>query len=169
MAIQWTNALTRKLTAIGLVLLMAGCTSSLEKVTDKNAPTMKTVYKQYTGVGDENKIIERHAELLKRPALTEPDLQLGLPPYPKRLDHLYPRLPNPDLFMYVRPHAVGVTGAPIPAYITRFSMYERQPYALPGETLEAAKISNDYQLKVAEEHRVAEEKARKKNKKKGGE
>lgn len=162
MVTRWINSICFGMSALVTPILMSGCTSSLDKVTDKNAPTMKTIYKQYTGVGDENKLAERHAELLKRPAITEPDLQLGLPPYPERLDHLYPRLPNPDLFMYVRPHAVGATGAPIPAYITRFSMYERQPYALPGETLDAAKISNDYQLKVIEEHRIAEEKARKK-------
>lgn len=142
------------LCALGL----SGCASKLEDVTNPNAPTMKEVYEDYTG-SDKTEIAERQAVLLQRPALEPVDQQLGLPPYPERLDHLYPRLPNPDLFMYVRPHAVGITGAPIPAYITRFSMYERQPYALPGETLDAAKIVSDFQVKKINERNEAAEKA----------
>ncbi len=118
------------------VSALLACTSSLEKVTDEGAPTMEEVYDRFTGP-NKRSIEVRGQALLSRPAMPDCDQQLGFPPYPEQLDHLYPRLPNPDLFMYVRPHAVGDSGAPIPAYITRFSMYERQPYALPGETLDA--------------------------------
>jgi len=141
------------------VLLVTGCASKLDDVTNPNAPTMKQVYEDYTGSNQEQ-IAQRQAILMQRPAVEPADQQLGLPPYPERLDHLYPRLPNPDLFMYVRPHAVGVTGAPVPAYITRFSMYERQPYALPGETLDAAKIVSDYQVKKINEQNQAVKKAK---------
>jgi len=127
------------------LFFLAGCASHLDDVVDPNAPTMKTVYENYTGV-DQERITERQAVLMQRPAVEPADLQVGLPPHPERLDHLYPRLPNPDLFMYVRPHVLGISGAPVPAYLTRFSMYERQPYALPGETLDAAKILSDYQV-----------------------
>jgi conjugative transfer region lipoprotein (TIGR03751 family) len=115
---------------------------------------MKAVYDDYTG-SNSQALAERHTELLQRPALEPAVQQLGFPPSPEQLDHLYPRLPNPDLFMYVRPHAVGTSGAPIPAYITRFSMYERQPYALPGETLEAAKVKTDFQMKKHAEQKAA--------------
>ena len=141
-----------------LSAILSGCASKLEDVTNPNAPTMKEVYEDYTG-SNQAEITERQAVLLQRPAVEPADLQLGLPPYPERLDHLYPRLPNPDLFMYVRPHAVGITGAPIPAYITRFSMYERQPYALPGETLDAAKIVSNFQVKKINERKETAEKA----------
>lgn len=151
--------LINSISAIALCALgLSGCASKLEDVTNPNAPTMKEVYEDYTG-SNQAEIAERQAVLLQRPALEPVDQQLGLPPYPERLDHLYPRLPNPDLFMYVRPHAVGITGAPIPAYITRFSMYERQPYALPGETLDAAKIVSDFQVKKITERKDAAEKA----------
>ncbi len=141
------------------VLLVTGCASKLDDVTNPNAPTMKQVYEDYTGSNQEQ-IAQRQAILMQRPAVEPADQQLSLPPYPERLDHLYPRLPNPDLFMYVRPHAVGVTGAPVPAYITRFSMYERQPYALPGETLDAAKIVSDYQVKKINAQNQAAKKAK---------
>lgn len=134
------------LSSLFTALLCSGCASNLDDVTNPDAPNMKAVYEDYTG-SNSQAIAERHAELMQRPALEPAIQQIGLPPYPEQLDHLYPRLPNPDLFMYVRPHAVGTSGAPIPAYITRFSMYERQPYALPGETLEAAKVMTDFQIK----------------------
>jgi conjugative transfer region lipoprotein (TIGR03751 family) len=152
----------RLINSVGVIALciasLSGCASKLEDVTNPNAPTMKDVYEDYTG-SNKSEIAERQAVLMQRPALEVVDQQLGLPPYPERLDHLYPRLPNPDLFMYVRPHAVGITGAPVPAYITRFSMYERQPYALPGETLDAAKIVSDFKVKKIEERKAAAEKA----------
>jgi len=144
---------------LGIIFLM-GCASKLDDVTNPNAPTMKQVYEDYTG-SNQSAIADRQALLTQRPAVEPVDLQLGLPPYPERLDHLYPRLPNPDLFMYVRPHAVGVTGAPVPAYITRVSMYERQPYALPGETLDAARIITDHKIKVIVDK--ADQKAKKNN------
>lgn len=142
------------------IICLSGCASKLDDVTNPNAPTMKQVYEDYTG-SNQTAIADRQALLMQRPAVEPVDLQLGLPPYPERLDHLYPRLPNPDLFMYVRPHAVGVTGAPVPAYITRFSMYERQPYALPGETLDAARIITDHKIKVIVDK--ADQKAKKNN------
>lgn len=144
-----------KLCVLVLTLAVTGCASSLKDVADPNAPTMKDIYQEYTST-DDQQMLERQTTLQRRPAMHEPDLQLGLPPYPERLDHLYPRLPNPDLFMYVRPHAVGVSGAPIPAYITRFTMYERQPYALPGETLESLRTDNTYRTDViAEQQELA--------------
>ena len=153
MLIAWIN----RIFAIFIIVLCTGCASSLEGVTNPDAPNMKQVYEDYTGTNTEQ-LDKRQAELLQRPALHDDDLQLELPPYPARLDHLYPRLPNPDLFMYVRPHAVGLTGAPIPAYITRFSMYDRQPYALPGETLDAAKIVTDHRVKKIKEREDAQKK-----------
>lgn len=155
MLTHWIN-----LPLVLAVIFLSGCASKLDDVTNPNAPTMKQVYEDYTG-SNQTEIADRQALLMQRPAVEPVDQQLGLPPYPERLDHLYPRLPNPDLFMYVRPHAVGVTGAPIPAYITRFSMYERQPYALPGETLDAAGIITDHKIKVITDK--AEQEANKNN------
>jgi len=50
------------------------------------------------------------------------------------LEHLFPRLPNPTLVMYVYPH-ISTSGVPVPGYSTAFPMYEQAvEYALPGET-----------------------------------
>lgn len=50
------------------------------------------------------------------------------------LNHLFPRLSNPTLVMYIYPH-ISSSGVPVPGYSTAFSMYEKAvEYALPGET-----------------------------------
>jgi conjugative transfer region lipoprotein (TIGR03751 family) len=48
----------------------------------------------------------------------------------------FPRLPNPDLVMYVFAHLAGSDAVPIPGYATVFSLYQRVQYALPGERTE---------------------------------
>ena len=44
----------------------------------------------------------------------------------------FPRLPNPELVLYVFPH-FSPKGRPIPGYTTSFLLYEKDEYALPGE------------------------------------
>ncbi len=48
------------------------------------------------------------------------------------IDLTFPRLPNPELVLYVFPH-FSPKGRPIPGYSTSFMLYEKDAYALPGE------------------------------------
>ncbi|MDF5783533.1 TIGR03751 family conjugal transfer lipoprotein [Klebsiella pneumoniae] len=48
----------------------------------------------------------------------------------------FPRLPNPDLVMYVFPH-MTVGNVPVPGYSTVFPFYSQVQYALPGERVGA--------------------------------
>lgn len=43
--------------------------------------------------------------------------------------NLFPRLPNPDVVLYVLPHQSGAL--PVPGYSTVFPLYERVHYAAP--------------------------------------
>lgn len=52
------------------------------------------------------------------------------------LEHTFPRLANPTLVMTIYPHLAGPTGAPVPGYLTRFTLYDQVEYALPGEVLD---------------------------------
>ena len=52
-------------------------------------------------------------------------------------DLLFPRHENPTLVMYVHPHLAGAEGMPVPGYTTALTLYERTPFALPGEGVEA--------------------------------
>lgn len=53
------------------------------------------------------------------------------------IQQLFPRLPNPDMVIYIYPHMAGNEPAPVPGYSSVFSFYSRVQYALPGERLEA--------------------------------
>ena len=49
------------------------------------------------------------------------------------LELLFPRLPNPDVFIYVPAHLATELRVPVPGYTTAVPLYDRVEYALPGE------------------------------------
>lgn len=49
------------------------------------------------------------------------------------LDAVFPRLPNPDVLVYVYPHVATPLGVGVPGYVTAMPMFPRPEYALPGE------------------------------------
>ena len=49
------------------------------------------------------------------------------------LEALFPRLPNPDLVIYVYPHLATRSRVPVPGYSTVMPLYEQVQYRLPGE------------------------------------
>lgn len=53
------------------------------------------------------------------------------------IQQVFPRLPNPDMVIYVYPHMSGNAPAPVPGYSSVFPFYSRVQYALPGERTEA--------------------------------
>ena len=50
------------------------------------------------------------------------------------LELLFPRLPNPDIYIHILPHLATESRVPVPGYTTAVPLYERVEYALPGET-----------------------------------
>ena len=51
------------------------------------------------------------------------------------LEMLFPRLPNPDVLIYVYPHLATEARVPVPGYTTAVPLYERVEYAMPGEAV----------------------------------
>ncbi len=49
------------------------------------------------------------------------------------LKQLFPRLPNPDIIVYVTPHLATHNRVPIPGYTTALPLYDQVHYAMPGE------------------------------------
>ena len=49
------------------------------------------------------------------------------------LEFLFPRLPNPDVYIHVLPHLATDARVPVPGYTTAVPLYEGVEYALPGE------------------------------------
>ena len=108
------------------VMFITGCGSIPEP---KDGRTMRDIYDQQ--MAGTTAPVERSA----RPAQ-----DVAFPQYHRytrdvktEIENLFPRLPNPTLYMYVRPHTVGIDGLPIPGYTVPFSMYERDQHAMPGE------------------------------------
>ena len=56
------------------------------------------------------------------------------------LEFLFPRLPNPDIYIYVAPHLATDDRVPVPGYTTAVPLYERVEYALPGELARAVRL-----------------------------
>ena len=112
-------------------LLIAGCAGkSKDELLPQNGPTMKEVYD-----GHFNKT-RQHDDPSQEVGSRRAGIDPGLTGYTRdaanEVENLFPRLPNPDLVMYVYPHLTG-EGYPVPGYSTTFPLYERVEYALPGE------------------------------------
>lgn len=52
---------------------------------------------------------------------------------------LFPRLPNPDISLFIYPHLATKNEVPIPGYATVIPLYAQVEYALPGESLTRTK------------------------------
>ena len=55
------------------------------------------------------------------------------------LELLFPRLPNPDIYIHVLPHLATDERVPVPGYTTAVPLHGRVEYALPGELEQAAR------------------------------
>ncbi|MFT0140837.1 TIGR03751 family conjugal transfer lipoprotein [Alcanivoracaceae bacterium MT1] len=131
------------------VLSLGGCATSQDTLMPVDeATTMADLWRQSGQSADSaaSSTQNTHPRLqeirhtLRRPL---PDAQQGLGPYHPYARHVeneirsqFPRLPNPDLVMYVFPHLAGSPEGeqvPVPGYSTVFPLYERVQYAQPGE------------------------------------
>ena len=144
---HWTR-LTLALVAAGL----AGCASNAPSSVLAEGPRMIDLYRgtpataRTTGADQlQNDAAERRcrwwlfAWSCERP---EPDteaeaLAVDEPSYERtaanELELLFPRLPNPDIYIHVLPHLATDQRVPVPGYTTAVPLYERVEYALPGE------------------------------------
>jgi conjugative transfer region lipoprotein (TIGR03751 family) len=114
--------------------LPMGCSSTKESVLPQDGPSMKAIYEAHVAAMGAEDAAALRRELGSRPlADDERDLAGYARSAETELDTIFPRLPNPTLVMYVFPHLSGRERLPVPGYATRFSLYERDEYALPGE------------------------------------
>ncbi|EHK2736941.1 TIGR03751 family conjugal transfer lipoprotein [Salmonella enterica] len=124
--------------AMTLVMLLAGCCSK-EAILPAGGSTMLDLWQHRLGSVQQG---TQARETLRRP-LTGPERQgdrTQAESYShtqeSELSQQFPRLPNPDMVMYVFPHLADGS-APVPGYSTVFPFYTRTQYALPGERTEA--------------------------------
>lgn len=124
---------------IGAVL--SGCSTSKEEMLPPGDSTMLQLWQGEDGGGSARNAVAAR-DSLRRP-LTENESSAAVAEdrsysrtQESEISQQFPRLPNPDLVMYVFPHlADGNT--PVPGYSTVFPFYSQVQYAMPGERTEA--------------------------------
>jgi len=137
---------------------LSGCASQdKESLLPQDGPTMVQVYRAHLeGVGKTktNKTSNPLGTPIDEPVLTGDAVQtllrqqandhakatratLQAIEYTRtsenEVNQLFPRLDNPDIYMYVFPHLSTGEQLPVPGYTTIFPLYENVKYALPGE------------------------------------
>lgn len=126
---------TRWISISALLVFLAGCTSSKEEMLPHGDQTMMDIWNGKSAT--EHRVIEARQQL-RRP-LQEHEGE-SVDAYTRtaanEIRSQFPRLPNPDLVMYVYPHLAGGQQVPVPGYWTVFPFYQRVQYALPGERTE---------------------------------
>ncbi|CDH06799.1 putative lipoprotein [Xenorhabdus bovienii str. oregonense] len=118
--------------------LLAGCATSKETLLPAGEQTVLAMW-QGNQAGH---AIASARETLRRSLTVSERLRALEEPYhysrsaAQEISQQFPRLPNPDMVMYVFPHLVA-GNTPIPGYSTVFPFYQQVQYALPGERTEA--------------------------------
>ena len=98
-----------------LPLALSGCSTSKEDMLPPGDSTMLELWNDGASA--------THATNESRTTLRRPVTDS---------EQTFPRLPNPDMVMYVFPHLAG-GNTPVPGYSTVFPFYSQVQYALPGE------------------------------------
>ncbi|EHO8302284.1 TIGR03751 family conjugal transfer lipoprotein [Escherichia coli] len=131
----------RLLFVMSVALVLSGCATSKEELLPAGEQTMLELWQgKTTGGGQRHALAAR--ETLRRPLTVTEQQGMNAEAYSysrtqeSEISQQFPRLPNPDMVMYVFPHLAGGT-SPVPGYSTVFPFYSRTQYALPGERTEA--------------------------------
>jgi conjugative transfer region lipoprotein (TIGR03751 family) len=131
----WIRAAARS--ALLALPILASCASgSKEDLLPQTGPTMREVYDRHFqgGGGTAEPADGTQAPLM--PGVRAVPVPRDLDGYSRspanEINSQFPRLPNPDLVLYVFPH-MSESGYPVPGYSTVIPLWETVEYALPGE------------------------------------
>ena len=114
---------------------LTGCSlmGGKDTILPQDGPSMKAVYESHFQQSRQRQHSGRERMEAAGPGSGDSPVAGYSRDAATEIQGLFPRLPNPALVMYVFPHLTG-TGQPVPGYATAFSMYEKDAYALPGES-----------------------------------
>ena len=138
------------ISVIGILIVLSashvltGCATRKEKILPHGDSTMLDIWNQKSISQSQNaRSLVDAREILRRPLIDSVGKNTNslYEPYTRtaenEIDSLFPRLPNPDLVMYVFPHLAGSHPTPVPGYSTVFALYDHVQYAMPGERTDA--------------------------------
>lgn len=112
------------------LLMLAGCATT--DPLPRDLPDMQTLYDAHRAGESTSDLQTARAQAVRPLHNAEADLRPWSRDSVNEIEHLFPRLPNPTLLLYIDPH-LSEAGYPVPGYTTAFPLYERVEYALPGE------------------------------------
>lgn len=125
---------------MGIILALSGsltaCSTSQHDLLPVGNATMKDIWNK--GGSNESNISayrSSNGRLIDAPHyVTKGEQQTYTRTAENEVDNLFPRLPNPDLVMYVYPHLTDSSEQmPVPGYSSVIPFYGRVQYAQPGE------------------------------------
>ena len=131
------------LALLGLGLL-SGCATSKDELMPTNGMTMQELWEQGSRIdggghrtgSPGQRAVDAARSALRRP-LEDDEMRGQQESYTRNaaneIHSQFSRLPNPDLVMFVYPHLAGGESVPVPGYSTVFPLYNKAPYAMPGE------------------------------------
>lgn len=140
---MWKNLFNRVMAVTVMVgaIVLTGCSTSKEELLPPGDSSMLELWQGEDGGGTARNALAAR-DSLHRP-LTESESQATAASdrsysrtQESEISQQFPRLPNPDLVMYVFPHLAD-GNAPVPGYSTVFPFYSQVQYAMPGERTEA--------------------------------
>lgn len=118
---------------LAAAVLLSGCGTTKEQILPPGKSTMRTVWQQKTGKTPDH----RTRQHLQRRGITDNATvhRVTAKHYPRDavndIRQRFPRLPNPDMVIYVFPHLTGGEPVPVPGYSSVFPFRSRVQYALP--------------------------------------
>ncbi|MBP2170713.1 conjugative transfer region lipoprotein (TIGR03751 family) [Erwinia toletana] len=120
----------KRLTILPLVLLSACSTSQQQMMPVDKDTTMLKLWQQQSGG---TQLLLDSRSLLRRTPAQVSDQRSYSRNATNEIHQLFPRLPDPDMVLYIFPHLAGNRTTPVPGYSTVFPFYSHTQYALPGE------------------------------------
>ncbi len=123
-----------KLIGIALSMLLTACSSSQEDLLPSSEQTMLDLWNNRGGSTLQQSRTGNVRSIDPPKGISSAEMESYTRTAANEAQNLFPRLPNPDLIMYVFPHLSDTAEqVPIPGYSTVIPFYGRTQYAQPGE------------------------------------
>ncbi len=126
------------LLCVGLLILLSGCSTRKEEMLPPGDSTMLELWNNgasTTHTANEGRATLRRTLTDRERATAGQVAESYSRTEQNEIQQTFPRLPNPDMVMYVYPH-IADGNTPVPGYSTVFPFYSQVQYALPGERTE---------------------------------
>ncbi|AIN19514.1 TIGR03751 family conjugal transfer lipoprotein [Yersinia rochesterensis] len=123
-----------------LFILLTGCSTSKDEMLPPGDSTMLELWQNS---GSSAPTATKARSMLQRGLADDDSIarQAIVESYTRtaenEIQQVFPRLPNPDMVIYIYPHMAGNAPAPVPGYSSVFPFYSQVQYALSGERTEA--------------------------------